>query len=141
MIISAFYFLFCMKPSIYFGHPISFYDIPLEIELVKIIERELPTFQVENPNQPHHQEGYQRYSKQGRGMDYFFQEVLPATSAGVFLTFEDGNFGAGVFGEAEFLHQQGKPIYEISIDGVINSMSLDFARKLSIEETRARVYG
>lgn len=129
-----------MKPSIYFGHPVSVYDIPLERELVKIIERELPIFQVENPNQPHHQEGYQRYTKQGRGMDYFFQEVLPATAAGVFLAFEDGKFGAGVFGEAKFLHEQGKPIYEITLDGVVTGLELDDSRALTVEETRKRVY-
>ena len=127
-------------PRIYFGHPINCYDVPLEIELIKIIEREFPTFQVENPNRPHHQEGYRRYSRQGRGMDYFFQEVLPGMAAGVFLPFEDGMFGAGVWGEAEFLHRQAKPIYEISVEGTIGNMVFDLARKLPVEETRARVY-
>ena len=131
-----------MKPKIYFAHPISFYDVPREVELIKAIEKRFPSFQVENPNQPQHQAGYERYTKMPgkRGMDYFFEEVLPAMAAGVFLTFEDGKFGAGVVGEAEFLTHRGKPIYEIDIEGKIIEMLLNPSRNLSIDETRARVY-
>lgn len=130
-----------MIQRIYFGHPISFYDIPKEDELVKCLEREFPSLAVENPNQPQHQAGYKRFQEtKGRGMLYFFEEVLPAMAAGAFLTFEDGKFGAGVWGEAEFLHQQGKPIYEMNIEGRIATMTLDVSRMLSVDETRSRVY-
>jgi len=61
---------------------------------------------------------------------------------GVFMPFEDGNFGAEVFGEAEFMKKEGKLIYEISLEGIIkNIFDLDFSRKLSVEETRKKVYG
>jgi hypothetical protein len=130
-----------MKPRIYFGHTVDIYNTPKEQELVERIQRELPQYEIENPNQPHHGEGYKRYTAQtGRGMNYFFQEVLPSMEAGVFQPFADGKFGAGVFGEAKFLAERGKPLWEITLEGKVSSLELDPARALSVEETRARVY-
>lgn len=130
------------RDKIYFGFPVSFFNTETESELVKIIKREFPGYDVENPNQEHHQQGYQRYKEAGeRGMDYFFKEVLPNMAGGVFLPFEDGMLGAGVYGEAEFLATAEKDIYEISLTGEVKRLDLDESRKLSIEETRERVYG
>jgi len=127
--------------KIYFGHPINFYNVPKESELIEIIKKRFPKFSLENPNQPHHQENYQRYKKEtGRGMNYYFQEVLPKMDAGIFLSFEDGNFGIGVFGEAEFLFNQRKPIWEINLGGKITPMLIDYSKMLSMEETRKRIY-
>jgi uncharacterized protein YqgQ len=129
------------KDKMYFGHPVNFYNVPKEIELIKIIEKEFPSFRIENPNQLHHQEGYQKYKREtGRGMDYYFKEVLPKMKSGIFLSFEDRKFGAGVFGEAEFLKKRGKLIYELTLEGKIDFMPIDYSRMLSIEETRKRVY-
>ncbi len=130
------------KGLIYFGHPVNVYNTPDEERLIKIIEKHFPEFKVENPNQPHHGESYQRYKREGkRGMDYYFKEVLPNMAAGIFLPFDDGMLGAGVYGEAEFIVNNGKLIYEINLTGNIEKMVLDPARKLSIPETRERVYG
>ena len=74
-------------------------------------------------------------------MDYFFKEVLPAMTKGIFLPFEDGKFGAGVFKEANFMAESGKLIYEINLEGIITGMNIDSSKSLSIEETRERVYG
>ncbi|MBR9683662.1 hypothetical protein GOV03_03930 [Candidatus Woesearchaeota archaeon] len=127
---------------IYFGHPVNTYNTEQETDLSAIIQQHFPEYEVENPNQPHHQEGYQRWkAEKGNGMQYYFQEVLPEMAAGIFLAFEDGMLGAGVYGEAESLHQDGKPIYEISLEGKISELDLDPQRFLTIEETRARVYG
>jgi hypothetical protein len=127
---------------IYFGHPVNFYGTPKEEDLVRIIERHFPQYLVENPNQPHHQAGYREWKERtGNGMDYYFQKVLPGMAAGIFLPFEDGMIGAGVYGEAEFLAANGKPLHEISLEGAIRGLALDPARKLSIEETKLRVYG
>ena len=129
------------KDKIYFGHPVNFYNVPKELELIQIIKKEFPLFTIENPNQPHHQENYQRYKMEtGNGMTYYFKEVLPRMEAGIFLSFEDKKFGAGVFGEAEALHKMEKPIYEITLENKIYPMQIDFSRKLSIEETRKRIY-
>lgn len=130
-----------MADKIYFGHPINFYNTSDEEKLVKAIEERFLMMEVENPNQPHHQEGYERW-KQRRscGMDYYFQEVLPKMAAGVFLSFADGMFGAGVWSEAIAIASAGKPIYEIDLEGRIETLKLDPHRKLTIVETRERVY-
>ncbi len=128
--------------KIYFGHPVNQYGTPEEGHLIELIKERFPEFAVENPNQPHHDEAYKRWKiETGKGMDYFFKEVLPHIAAGIFLPFEDGKFGAGVYKEAEFLNGRGKPIYEINLEGKIKEMDLDQSRVLSVEETRARVYG
>jgi len=127
--------------QIYFGHPISVYNTPKESELIQAIQKQFPGWHIENPNQPHHSEGYQTWKKNfGNGMSYYYQEVLPKMHAGVFLPFLDRMWGAGVFNEAEFLFNQDKPIYEINYLGEISPVTLDEAKKLSIEETRKRVY-
>ena len=85
--------------------------------------------------------GYQKYKlEKGNGMLYFFEEVLPLMDIGVFLAFQDGMFGAGVYREAEFLEDSGKPIFEIDSKGEISDLILDASKFLSVEETRARVY-
>jgi hypothetical protein len=134
------------KEKIYFGHPANSYNTEDESRLVAIIKERLP-YDVENPNQEHHQKGYRKYKanpKYKNGMEYYYQNVLPHMAAGVFLPFKDGMFGAGVVHEAEFLDGRGKPIYQIDWDGKIEIMSLNSivkqGRVLSIEETRERIY-
>jgi len=129
-----------MTKKIYFGHHITLYNTEDEVRLVGHIGRVLP-YEVENPNQPHHDKAYmKRRDETGNGMDYYFEEVLPKMGAGVFIAFKDGKFGAGVFGEADFLLRAGKPIYEIDLEGRISEMaSLDSSRRLSVEETRERI--
>jgi hypothetical protein len=125
--------------KIYFGHPLSVYNTPKEKKLISIIEETFPHSEVENPNQPHHAQGYQDWKKQkGNGMLYYYEKVLPQMSAGVFLPFEDGMWGAGVFNEADFLQKHQKPIYEINFNGEIYIAILDLSKKLSIDETRVR---
>lgn len=128
--------------EIYFGHPISFYSIPMESRMEETILTVFPGFRLENPNSPIHQVKYKEWKEQkGNGMRYYFEEVLPRMAAGVFLAFpEDLRFGKGVWGEAEFLASQGKPIYEINLDLKIGPLVLDPSRMLSVEETRARIY-
>jgi hypothetical protein len=131
-----------IKPKIYFGHPINLYNTLLERELIEAIRTHFPEWDIENPNQSHHFQGYNRRKNEGgRGMDYFFEEVLPQMDGGIFLAFEDGKFGAGVFGEAGWLRDHQHPIFEIGRDKKIGELELDDSRKLSIDETRTRVYG
>lgn len=134
---------FMKKGRIYFGHHVDTYGTPEEATLILAIESFFPEFDIENPNQLHHGREYQRYiNMPGRsGMEYFYEEVLPGMAAGVFHAFEDGKFGAGVFGEAEFLVSREKDIYEIFQDRTIKPLTLEGSRELSVEDTRARVYG
>ncbi len=130
-------------PSIYFGHPVNFYNTDKERELAEIIKKEFPEYYLENPNQLHHQENYKIWKEElGNGMKYYFDIVLPKMNAGIFLPFEDGMWGLGVFGEAEAIFSKGYPIWEIDVEGnVKNVMKLDYPKKLSLDETRKRVYG
>lgn len=139
-----------VENSIYFAHPVNYYfgsnfnvHGTKEIELLKIISEKFEEYIPHNPNQPFHQENYQ-YWKQttGKGMNYYFDIILPKMSAGIGLSFNDGFFGTGVFGELENIQNQDKPIYEINEAGIITPINkLDHSRSLSIEETRKRIYG
>jgi len=136
------------KPLMYFGHPINFYigskfnvHGNKENELIETIKERFPEYNIENPNQLIHKDNYIKWKERtGNGMDYYFKVVLPKMGAGTFLCFEDRMFGAGVFGEAEFLKDSGKLIYEINLKKGIKEMILDFSRALSIKETKKRVY-
>ena len=129
-----------MSQRMYFGHPVNVYDTELERFLLRKICEEFPDWAIENPNQKHHAEGYQHYKEIGRGMNYYFEEVLPYCDGGIFLPFRDGAWGAGVYGEARALSAQGCGIWQIDADGVISHASLlTHAHVLSVEETRARI--
>lgn len=134
---------------IYFAHPVNYYigsnfntHGNIEKELIKIIQKNFPNNSVYNPNQTHNQENYKIWKEMtGSGMKYFFDIILPHMVGGVGLSFEDGMFGAGVFGELEYLLKNNKPIYEIDKMGLIFPIkNLDYSKKLSIEETQKRVY-
>ena len=127
--------------KIYFGHPINLYDTDSETFLISKLEQFFTGYHIENPNQIHHDESYKKFKvEKGNGMLYFFEEVLPSMDAGVFLAFEDGMFGAGVYKEAKFLVDEGKNIYEIDLEGELSALILDESRQLSIEETKKRIY-
>lgn len=131
-----------MERTIYFGHPVNTYNSTLENDLIKVIRQSFPEWKIENPNQPNHQEGYVRWKKSmGNGMLYFFREVLPKMEGGIFLPFVDGRFGAGVFGEAEFLFNRKKDIWAINYLQIIEILKdLKDLDVLSVSETRERVY-
>lgn len=130
-----------MLGKIYFGHPINIYNTELESRLLVQISDYFPGWFIENPNKPEHQEGYGRWKEQyGNGMDYYYAVVLPTCSAGIFLPFRDGKWGAGVFGEAQFLHKINHPIFQITWNGEITIVGdLGNIPVLSIEETRKRI--
>lgn len=132
-----------IKPdSIYFAHPINFYNTDLEKKLVEKISKCFFQYNLENPNQKHHQDNYKFWKeKTGNGMKYYFEVVLPKMKAGIGLLFEDGMCGAGVFGELEFIFNKVNPIWEINSEGEIKRITnLNNLKVLSIEETRKRVY-
>ncbi|MBI2023676.1 hypothetical protein HYT01_03905 [Candidatus Giovannonibacteria bacterium] len=127
-------------PRIYFGHPINTYNTDIEKFLLEKISETFPALTIENPNRKHHRDGYTHWKEtMGSGMNYFFEVVLPRCSAGIFLPFRDGAWGAGVFGEAEFLAKRKLSIYQISPEGIIVAAYLETVRILSIEETTKRI--
>ncbi len=128
--------------KLYFGHPVNTYNTALEQKLLTAIARGFPTWLIENPNTPEHDEAYKRAAASGSGMTYFFDKVLPACEGGVFLPFRDGKWGKGVYAEAEALYRRGCPVWEIehATGFCIRLPSLPPASLvLTVEETRARI--
>lgn len=130
------------KPRLYFAQPVSAFNSQTVERLLPVIEKHFPNWHIENPNQPHHQEGYKYWKeKTGNGMNYYFKEVLPKMSGGIILPFPDGSWSAGAFGEALRLEELGHPIWKITADGIIiktntNSMYLWDNGILSVNQTR-----
>ena len=70
------------------------------------------------------------------------RQCLPKCSAGAFVPFADGKWGAGVFGEAKFLKDRGCPIFQFGgLRFGATRISIRTMKKnlLSIEETRERI--
>lgn len=129
-----------MKPKMYFGHPINTYGTELEERLIEIILNAFPQYEIENPNQKCHQEGYKHWKETtSNGMNYFYKIVLPDCAVGIFLAFRDSKWGAGVFGEAQFISKLGRPIYEITAEGLISTLDLIGIQPLTVEETIKRI--
>ena len=129
--------------SIYFAHPIDIYGTPLEANLIEKIGRKFPGHVVENPAKKHHGENYIFWKKEtGNGMNYFARLLnSPKLVGEVFLPFEDGMIGAGVYKEIQIFQGLDKAVWEIDRSGLITPIStIDEARVLSIEDTKARVY-
>ncbi len=136
-----------MVKRVYFGHPINTYGTELEnylldkIFLAGFFNGIFEGWTVENPNQKHHQENCQTWKeKTGNAMNYFYECVLPECHAGIFLPFCDGKWGAGVFGEADWLVKHDCPIWEINHYGRIRKIEcFQEIPFLNVEETRKRI--
>jgi hypothetical protein len=139
-----------LPESIYFAHPINYYigfkfnvHGNREKELISIIEKRFPRYNVFNPNRGFNRDNYLLWKEEtGNGMNYYFDVILPEMVAGVGLTFEDGMFGAGVYEEIEKFFLYLRPAFEIDNSGVIVPIRCfgEF-RKLTAEKTKERVYG
>ena len=130
-----------MSKRLYFGHPINTYNTDIEKQLLHKISETFRGWNIENPNQKHHQEGYRHWKERYKnGMEYFYKKVLPQCHAGIFLPFRDGKWSIGVFREAKFLSQQEYPIWQITAVGIIIKINDIFSVPvLSIKETRSRI--
>lgn len=61
-------------PKLYFGQPAAAFNSKTVERLLPVIQREFPDWEIENPNQEKHQQGYRRWKeKTGIGMDYYFK--------------------------------------------------------------------
>ena len=107
----------------YFAHPVNIYNEPIEKAFEEFLIHYLARGDrsaIENPNQPHHQEGYNAYAKRAKesdakhkGMNYFFDIVLPNCRGGVALPFLDGRMGLGVAGELKWYVERKKAAWII----------------------------
>lgn len=121
-------------PVLYFAHPVNVYDTDLERFLLARIAERFPDYRILNPNAPEHAAGYA-----AKGMAYFLDDVLPTCQACVLLAFRDGLIGKGVYDEACLIHGKGGPVSEILPGGALLSWSPDPSRRLTVDETRARI--
>jgi hypothetical protein len=115
---------------IYFAHPVTDYGTNREGNVLTWLEAD--GWEVENPNQPHHQDGYAR-----DGMVYF-ESLASSCDALVFTRFPDGSIGAGVGKEIDAAHGSGIPIYEW-FGGELYSMYCMPTPVLSVEDTRSTI--
>ncbi|MDP2593915.1 MAG: hypothetical protein Q8P36_01065 [bacterium] len=107
----------------YFAHAVNLYGTPLEAAAVRLIADHfgIQPGDVENPNQPHHQVGYTEYAKRPKaadvshkGMNYFYDEVLPLCDGCVAMPFLDGRMGLGVASEAKWFAERGLPVFVLA---------------------------
>ena len=120
---------------IYFAHPTSMYDTPVERELQQRYQQFNPAHSVENPNQAKHSEGYA-----AGGMDYFVG--LCNQLDGVFFApFANGKLGAGVAKEVNSFLEREAPVYEYDRkNGTFREVeSLAGFSVMSVDETRAAI--
>src|SRR3989338_6145414 len=159
-----------LMKKLYFAHPVNVYDTLLDESLVSFLKWTFgqglmgeECWEIENPNQTHHQVGYADWkkrlendpTKQG-GMSYYYDVVLPQCHGCVALAFLDDMVGAGVAGELKFFIDRNLPVFGLGVDGEYGiylqavgeigdwEKSLisagDPSIVLSIEETRERTW-
>ena len=119
--------------KIYFAHPLNIYGQPIESAFEKLIADKLTwgnVGMIENPNQPHHQVGYNNYAQRRKesglnhkGMSYFYDEVLPQCDGCAGVPFLDGRLGLGVAGEMKWFIEKELPVWIIV--PCYNSITLD----------------
>ena len=116
--------------KIYLAHPITDYGTERQASAVAALEA--MGFAIENPDQPHHQEGYRR-----EGMDHFRGIVL-ACDGLAFVRFPDSSIGAGVGREVEWAIKANKPVWEL-FKGRLYWCADKPTPILSVEDTRATI--
>jgi hypothetical protein len=119
--------------KLYFAHPVSDYGKARELKCLKFLESNF-TIVILNPNQKEHNDSYLK-----EGMSYFEKLVVSCESL-VAIPFEDGEWGFGVWREAEAVAKNGGTIFEF-IPETEKFREVDYKdiRPLSINETRRRV--
>lgn len=106
--------------KLYIPHAVNMYDTNLEEALLHFIGHSFSGSVIENPNQPHHQEGYNKWSVRQResdtkhkGMSYFFDEVLPGCNGCVTIPYLDGKMGLGVASETKWFIARKFPVWVV----------------------------
>ena len=120
--------------KIYFAHHVSDYGKPRESLGEKVIMKMFPNCTLITPNQSVHKHAYQQI-----GMAYFEAMVKKCDAIAV-APFPDGEWGMGIWREAEVLHQLGRKVYLINFSlDTLEEIDVLNIRPLSVAETRKRV--
>lgn len=122
--------------KLYFAHPVTDYGTARQTQAIAGLVAHFADLgrplQVENPDQPHHQAGYQ-----AEGMAYF-KRVVETCQALAFMRFPDGSIGAGVGKEIHWALTGNKWLYEVFHGKVYQVQDMP-TPVLSVEETRALI--
>lgn len=117
--------------KVYFAHPVSVYDTPLETAVISLIKGAL-FCTVENPNQPHHQRGYAEWKERTatsrdthNAMAYFYEMVLPGLDGCVAMPFLDGRMGLGVAGETKKFIGRGQKVWFVEPARALSAREID----------------
>lgn len=123
---------------IYFAHHVTDYGTERQAAAIaalkKYWEEEHPRqpLEIENPDQPHHQVGYDR-----QGMEYF-KKVVHSCDRLAFMRFQDGAIGAGVGREIMWGLQSCFAVYEL-FNGWLYQVQNMPTPILTVEQTRAKI--
>jgi hypothetical protein len=113
-----------MVERLYFAHAVNCYNTPYEQAALALIAHAFPEAEIVNPNRPEHQVGYNAWKERSaksrddhKGMDYFYEAVLPTCTGSIGMPFLDGRFGLGVASELAKTAKTDKPVYAmIAVD-------------------------
>lgn len=135
-----------MLDKLYFAHPVNVYNTSLENILLQRIKKVFISWEWEivNPAAEEHCVQYEEWKKRtNNGMAYFTEVVLPNCHGCVFLGFQDGKIGAGVYKEIKFFFDNKLPVWEIFPSEFICKLrdisDISKWRILNIEDTKVRV--
>lgn len=136
--------------SVYFAHPVTHYDQPIELDEINVIismlgDEMASNIEIMNPNQKWLGQAYQN-RKNNDHPDVFglFTEIARACDICVGATFLDGALGAGVAKEMISCLENDQPVYLIfyadnNVRFFYPVASLDNYMILTVEETRTRI--
>ena len=129
------------RKKVYFMHPINTYGTPLETKMLALIATKFPGYDIVNPADQMHADKVaelRRADPKANVMPYF-TELARSCDTGVVLPFGDGMWGAGICGETDEMLANGKFVWVINPTTVTFVPKVPPNRRLSIEETRARI--
>lgn len=124
--------------KIYLAHPVTDYGSERQAKALAALRAHFVDdlgyrhLEIENPDQPHHQTGYDKH-----GMEYF-KGVVESCWSLAFMRFTDGSIGAGVGREIGWAIKDDKMLYEV-FNGRVYPTHYRPTPILTVEETRATI--
>lgn len=123
---------------IYLAHPVTDYGTKRQADAIDALrkywaeERSSKQLEIENPDQPHHQNGYEL-----EGMAYF-KKVVESCDRLAFMRFSDGSIGAGVGREIRWGLQSCFAVYEL-FNGWLYHVQDMPTPILTVDQTREKI--
>jgi hypothetical protein len=132
------------KRVLYVAQPMNLHKTPLQRQMFDYIKSTFPDWKIENPDQPHHNEGFRHYlDTRNNPMAYFEEVILPKIDGCVGLRFQDGMIAAGVAFEMFRSSAKGLPLwfldYSKSSGFLLTPQSRFPANVISVKDTYERI--